>query len=290
MAIGERLIGAIELSHSTSARRFVGADCPLAEELGHRAALALENAALYQQARAAVTLRDEFVSIASHELRTPLSTLQLQVQILQRKSKSNSISLDEVSERLEKCVAQTARLSRLVDTLLDVSLVATGRISIKREDLDLRRLVEETLERLRAESTIGAAALILEGGGPVPGRWDRSRLEQVVTNLVTNGVKYGAGQPVKISVVANGLDAVLSVHDGGIGIAAADLRRIFGRSERAAPARNDSGLGLGLYVTRQIVEAHGGTITVESEPGSGALFVVTLPTDGEVPPPSVGAL
>ena len=288
MAVGARLVGAIELSHSTSARRFDRADCYLGEAFGHRAALALENADLYQRARAAVSLRDDFVSIASHELRTPLSTLQLQLQILQLKSKGEAtLAPAELAERLEKCLAQTGRLARLVDTLLDVSLIASGQITLSLEELDLAAVVREAMQRLLAESA-GDTPLVFEDVEHVPGRWDRLRIEQVLTNLITNGVKYGAGRPVKVALRADQTHAVLTVRDGGIGIAAADLRRIFGRFERAAPARNYSGLGLGLYVTRQIVEAHGGTITVESEPGVGSLFTVRLPLAGPPPPSPAG--
>ncbi|GAC1326702.1 MAG: hypothetical protein NVSMB25_26170 [Thermoleophilaceae bacterium] len=279
MTIGDRRIGAIALTLVPPRARFSLADRLLAEDLGHRAALALENANLYRQSRAAVRLRDEFLSIASHELRTPLSALQLQIQILQLKVANDDAPppREEVLVRLANCVGQTTRVARLVATLLDVSLIASGQIALKREQLELRSVVDDTIERLRAESSAPSTALIFEPGDEVVGWCDRLRLEQVVTNLVTNGVKYGAGRSVRVALHADKTHAFLAVHDGGIGIAPEDLQRIFGRFERAGSARHYSGLGLGLYVTRQIVEAHGGTVVVESEFGVGSTFTVKLP-------------
>ncbi len=278
MKMADRAIGAIALTLWPTRGRFSPADRLLAEELALRAALALGNSALYRQARSAVALRDEFVSIASHELRTPLSTLQMQLQLLQLKHNAEvPAPREEVAARLAACLGQTKRMARLIDTLLDVSMLASGRIALNQEPLDFRALVRETLERLRTESS--SNQLVFEDGDAIVGRCDRLRLEQVVTNLVTNGFKYGGGKPVQVMLKANQTHASLLVRDAGMGIAASDLQRIFGRFERATTARHVTGLGLGLYVTRQIVEAHGGTIAVESEVGKGSLFTVTLPLD-----------
>jgi signal transduction histidine kinase/DNA-binding NarL/FixJ family response regulator len=277
MMSGDRCTGVLAFTLAPERAHFSQADLLLGEDLGHRAALALANASLYRQANAAVALREEFLSIASHELRTPLSTLQMQVQILQLKlGEEVAPTRDELLKRLASCASQTARVSRLVDTLLDVTLIASGQISLRREQLDLRRLVRDTVDRLRSESS-SSATLLFDQGAELLTSGDRLRLEQVVTNLITNGVKYGNGKAVQVTLNADRGHAFLSVRDDGIGIAPPDLDRIFGRFERAASSRHYSGLGLGLYVTRQIVEAHGGTIRVESEPGVGSVFTVTLP-------------
>jgi two-component system, OmpR family, sensor kinase len=223
-------------------------------------------------------LREDFLSIPSHELRTPLSALQLQLQMLQFKARGAvPPSAAEVNERVGKCLGQTARVTRLVNTLLDVSLISSGQILLKLEDLELRALVRETIDRFLSESSVAAGTLLFAEGEQIHGLWDRLRLEQVVTNLIANGVKYGAAKPVEVALSRDGGQAVVEVRDQGIGIEAQDLLRIFGRFERAASALNYSGLGLGLYVTRQIVEAHGGTIAVSSEPGVGSRFTVRLP-------------
>jgi signal transduction histidine kinase/DNA-binding NarL/FixJ family response regulator len=282
MSIGNRRIGAIAMTFSSARGRLSQPERVIGEEFGHRAALALENASLYQQARAAIALREEFLSIASHELRTPLSTLQLQIQVLQFKFAGTSPpERAEINERLGKCLSQTARVTRLVNTLLDVSLIASGQIFLKLEEVELSGVVRETFDRFVAESTTTVSNLTFKNGTKIVGKWDRMRLEQVVTNLITNGVKYGSGTAVEVILAAVGAQAVLTVRDHGIGIAQQDLNRIFGRFERAASVRHYSGLGLGLYVTRQIVEAHGGTIAVESELGKGSLFTVKLPLLGQ---------
>jgi signal transduction histidine kinase len=279
MTVGARRVGAIAMvPRAILGTSFSAADRLLAEEFGQRAALAIENAALYQKAQTAVALRDEFLSIASHELRTPLSTLLMQIQILQFKTEGAlSLAPEELVTRLKNCASQTLRVTRLIDSLLDVSLIASGQISLRHEDLELRAIVSETLERFNAINGHSAAGPSLEAGAPVQGRCDRLRFEQVITNLLTNGLKYGGGKPVLVRLDATGSHALLTVQDKGIGIAAEDQERIFGRFERATSARHYSGLGLGLYVTRQIVEAHGGTISVESEPGQGSVFTVKLP-------------
>jgi signal transduction histidine kinase len=281
MSITGRRIGVIAMTFSASRGRLSAPHRLIGEEFGHRAALALENASLYQQARAAIALREEFLSIASHELRTPLSTLQLQLQVLQFKFASTAPPTGaEVNERLNKCLGQTTRVTRLVNTLLDVSLIASGQIFLKLEELELSGVVRETFDRFLSESSGKATALVFKNGEKIVGKWDRMRLEQVVTNLIANGVKYGEGAPVEVTLANEGVHAVLSVRDRGIGIAPQDLGRIFGRFERAASVSHYGGLGLGLYVTRQIVEAHGGTIAVESELGKGSLFTVKLPLQG----------
>jgi signal transduction histidine kinase len=280
LAVADRVIGTLRLSNSGERGLFSADDRALAQELGRRAALALENASLYQQAKIAVALREEFLSIASHELRTPLSTLQMHLQMMQLKSASDvPLTHEELAVRIAKCTVQATRLSRLVDTLLDVSVIASGHIALQREPLELRALIGELIERFRSESHAAGSVFELAPGDAVAGSWDRLRIEQVLTNLLTNGVKYGAGHPVRIELQESGAHAELRVRDLGIGIDANDLLRIFNKFERAAPSRNYSGLGLGLYVTRQIVEAHGGTIRAESKLGAGSIFTVRLPLE-----------
>ncbi|MCP3140371.1 sensor histidine kinase [Pyxidicoccus xibeiensis] len=226
------------------------------------------------QAQEAIRLRDEFLSIASHELRTPLSALHLQLQSLLQGVQS----LDtKVRTKAERAYKGAERLLDLVETLLDVSRIATGRFSLSRSGFDLARCVEEVTERFREQAARAGCELLLRLEEPVSGEWDRLRLEQVVTNLLANALKYAAGTPVELSVRAEGANAVLTVSDQGPGIPESEWARIFGRFERAASLRHYGGMGLGLYVAREIVEGHGGTISVEAVKPHGARFVVILP-------------
>jgi len=224
------------------------------------------------EAQEALQQRDEFISVAAHELRTPLTALQLKLQSLERTSNP-----DRRIERLGGAVRQTERLSRLIERLLDVSRIAQGRVEMALERFDLSALVRQVADDFRDPSLESRAPLQLDVPERVEGCWDRLRLEQVLVNLLSNAVKYGAGKPIVVSLEADDHKVRLKVADRGIGIAPDDVDRIFGRFQRAAPIRNYGGLGLGLYITRYIVEAHRGSIAVESELEHGSTFVVELP-------------
>jgi PAS domain S-box-containing protein len=239
------------------------------------------------QAQEAIRLRDEFLSIASHELKTPLSAIQLQLQSLLHGAQG----LDaKVRNKAERAYKGGERLLDLVETLLDVSRIATGRFSLSHSRFDLARSVEEVVERFREQAARAGCELVLHLDEAVPGEWDRLRLEQVVTNLLGNALKYAAGTPVVIAVRADGSNAVLTVADQGPGIPESEWARIFGRFERAASIRHFGGLGLGLYVVRQIVEGHGGTISVEAVQPHGARFIVSIPRAARTEPAAASAV
>ncbi|MBX3125739.1 MAG: response regulator [Polyangiaceae bacterium] len=227
----------------------------------------------FDELRRALEARDELLAIAAHELRTPLTALKLRVQSLQR-----LVEADEPARRkVEGAARQCDRLERLLDDLLDVSRITLGQFELQLQDTDLSALVCEVVERTREEAAAAGVALTADVTPGVTGRWDRLRLEQLLTNLVCNAVKYGDSKPAQVVLTADGENANLSVRDNGIGISAADCSRIFERFERTAQSRDLDGLGLGLYIARQIVRAHRGSIQVESELGAGATFLVTLP-------------
>ncbi len=261
--IGDQVVGAVAINTDVTERRRAEA----------------ERVRLCQEAEEAVRLRDEFLSIASHELKTPLTPMSLKLQSLARGLESEDAS--PLATRLAKDVAvmrrQVKRLSDLVNELLDVSRITTGQMKLQVEELDLSALVREVASRLEPEAERAGCSLRFEAGTPVVGLWDALRLEQVLSNLISNAIKYGPGKPIQLSVGRNGNRARLSVRDGGIGIAQEAQHRIFQRFERAVSERHYGGLGLGLYVTQQIVQAMGGTVTVESQPGLGATFHVELP-------------
>lgn len=220
------------------------------------------------QAEEAVRLRDEFLVIAAHELKTPLTALGLQLQKLERQVPQASAGIALRSAR---------RLGALVDTLLDVSRIAAGRLTLEVRECDLSELAREVAERWRDEASRAGSELILDAGAPVRGRWDPLRIDQVVENLLGNALKYAPGKPVRISVAPRDGRAELAVADEGPGIPPGAEERIFRRFERAADMRNYGGLGLGLYIAREIVEAHGGTISVAGGGKTGATFRILLP-------------
>ena len=227
-----------------------------------------------EQAEAALRERDEFISVAAHELRTPLTALQLKLQGLER----GLAAIDARKfQRLEGAVRQTERLSRLIDRLLDVSRIAQGRLELSPEEFDLAVLVRQVADDFREPAAQARAPLQLELADKAGGSWDRLRIEQLLVNLLSNAVKYGAGKPVSVKLEVEKDRVRLTVRDQGIGIAADDVGRIFGRFQRAASIRNYGGLGLGLFITRHIVEAHRGTITVASSVGEGSTFSIELP-------------
>lgn len=265
----------------SNVRSFAERDTRLLAELANRASSAIQSAKLFEEAQRAVRLRDDFLLIASHELKTPLTSLNIQIETLRRlaeRERLEAIAPGQLKRMLQTSAEQLKNLAKLIDGLLDVSLVATSGVVLGvREDVNLAQLVREVVDRSLAQSQLSTDAVEIKAEPTVIGRWDKLRIEQVVTNLITNAVKYGAGQPIKIDVRSNDGKAQLMVQDFGIGIDPENHERIFGRFERAVPIRRFGGLGLGLYITREIVRAHGGTIRFESEPGSGTAFIVELP-------------
>ncbi len=225
------------------------------------------------QANEALRERDEFISVAAHELRTPLTALQLKLQTLERKLAAGNGR----SDRLDGALRQTERLARLIDRLLDVSRVAHQRLEMTREEFDLAMLVREVADDFREPAARANAPLQVHLPESATGCWDRLRVEQVVVNVLSNAVKYGAGKPISVKLEAGPDRVRLAIADQGIGISPDDAAKLFGRFQRAASIRHYGGMGLGLYITRHIVEAHGGTITVASTPGVGSTFVVELP-------------
>ncbi len=224
-------------------------------------------------AQEAVAARDDFLAVAGHELRTPLTALLFHADTLARAGALPP----EVAARAAKVARSARRIARLVDELLDVTRISVGRLSLEREPVDLAELAREVVVRNAEPAALAGSPLKLDAPRPVHGTWDPGRIEQVADALVANALKYGRGRPIEIRVDADGSVARLAVRDHGIGIAAEDHARIFERFERAASVRHYGGLGLGLWIVRQVVEAHGGRITVASVPGQGSTFTVELP-------------
>lgn len=229
----------------------------------------------------ALFYRDEFLSIASHELKTPLTSLKLQSQLFKRsvaKKDKEAYSRERIDRLADEVDRQVKRLTRLVDDMLDISRIRSGKLSIQTEKVNLALLASEVLERSRSMfEDNDRAAPALKVCEPCEVFCDRFRIEQVVGNLLNNAFRYGKGLPVSVEVITKDNLAHISVIDQGIGIDGPDKEKIFTRFRRAVPASEVSGLGLGLYIAKQIVEAHGGAIRVQSELNIGSTFTVELP-------------
>ncbi len=232
----------------------------------------------------AVHVRDDFLSMASHELRTPLTSLKVHVQGALRAAHRRGeepLPVAQYVAKLETLEHNVSRLALLVDNLLDISRIHTGRLDFELAEVDLAAVVRDVASRFSEEASSAGCTLSVRAENPVVGRWDYSRVDQVVTNLLANALKYGAGAPVELAVSEEASHATLEVRDGGIGVREQDRYRIFERFERAVPHEHYSGFGLGLWLVHEIVTGLGGSVTVESPPGQGALFRVLLPWSRE---------
>lgn len=244
---------------------------------------AQDNRALADALGRAVTARDTFLAVAGHELKSPVTGLMLQSQVWQRRLAKRTISQDELRTVWERQAQALARLATLIDELLDVSRINGGQLQLNLDEMDLSQLAQEVVGRYSQPAAEANCTLTTEIEPNVVGQWDRVRLEQVMTNLLSNAVKYGAGKPVHLRVGARGGVAHLTVRDHGKGIDAADRERIFECFERVSVQSHVDGLGLGLWIVRQIVDAAGGQVRVDSEAGAGAKFTVNLPQQRHAP-------
>lgn len=230
--------------------------------------------------QAAVRARDQFISIASHELRTPITSMKVQAQTLNRLISTNgarSIDPALLDRSVSTSLRQIDRLAQLVDDMLDASRIAMGRLAIRREEMELAEMVRDVLSRYEAQLRAAGCSVRTRLDEGVKGQWDRFRLEQVVTNFLTNAMRYAAGTAVDVEVERSGEFAVLRVRDHGPGIPRERLDTVFERFERGGTETALAGLGLGLFIVKEIVNLHDGTASVESELGKGSTFIVKLP-------------
>ncbi len=232
------------------------------------------------QLERAVRMRDDFMSMVSHELRNPLNTLYLQVQLRKRMIDAGRVpepsALRSMAEGDER---QIRSMVRLLDDILDVSRSRNGHLAVQPVATDLAHVVQRVLEAMAQQAAESGIAVTGSVPDTLPACIDEFRVEQVINNLLTNALRYGGGKPVHVTLRREGSQALICVRDQGPGIAAEDRERIFGQFERSASAGSVQGLGLGLFISRQIVHAHGGSIEVDSEPGAGSEFRVRLPLE-----------
>ncbi|MFK3788777.1 MULTISPECIES: hybrid sensor histidine kinase/response regulator [Pseudomonas] len=228
----------------------------------------------------AVRMRDDFMSIVAHEVRTPLNGLILETQLRKMhlaRDNAAAFSLDKMHAMVDRDERQIKSLIRLIEDMLDISRIRTGKLSIRPSRFDLAQLVRGLVENFAPQVEAAQSTLSLDAEEPVEGNWDEFRIEQVVSNLLTNALRYGAKSPIQVRVYCHAGEARVEVRDHGIGISEDNQRRIFQQFERVSASHVAAGLGLGLFISEQIVTAHGGTISVESRIGEGALFRVALP-------------
>ena len=232
----------------------------------------------------AIRMRDDFMSMVAHELRTPLSTLLLEARLRKMQLDKGNLALFDAAY-LEKMVVRDQRqiqnMVRLIDDMLDVSRIQSGRLSIRPAEVDLPALLARVVANLSHQAAASGSTISLKPDPqPIKGVWDEFRIEQVVINLLTNALRYGRGQPIQISLHSlpgQAGQAVIEVRDQGVGISDEDQLRIFHQFQRASGNDGTGGLGLGLFITQQLVDAHGGRIAVQSRLGEGSVFTVTLP-------------
>lgn len=239
-----------------------------------------EQKAAREAAERALKMRDDFISIAAHELKTPLSSLMLQVQMLNHyidNGKIHSMGDEKLFHLADISNKQVKRFSHLINDLLDVSRINTGKLKLHLEQVNVNDVIASSISHFQAELEKHGCQVSFDSHGKIIGKWDRMRLEQVFTNLISNAIKYGAGKPISFEVHKQESNVIITVHDQGMGIAKEDQDKIFERFVRAVPLDHVGGLGLGLFITKQIVEAHGGSIKVESDKGKGANFILELP-------------
>lgn len=220
--------------------------------------------------------RDDFLSIVSHELRTPLTALQLQVQTLVRQTASES-SPPITADKLALVERQVQRLTKLVDEMLDVARINTGRLVLTMETVDLAEIARQVVARHQEAFDRANCQLTLDAPVSLIGHWDAARLDQVLANLLTNALKFGSGHPVTITVTTEADNAILTVTDQGIGIPVDDQERVFERFVRLSSPKHYGGFGLGLWLSRELITAMGGTIGLESAPKRGTSFRIELP-------------
>jgi signal transduction histidine kinase len=264
-------------------RHYRNEDLALAEDVAERAAAALENGRLYEVARQAIEARDEFLVLAAHELRTPLTSLQLAADEALRRERPGSTASERA--RSETIARQVRRLGALVEHMLDASRIRVEGIALSLESCDLRSIVQDRAMAAAERARRRGGAITVVGESPIVGCWDRGRLAQVVDEGLDNAIKFGGGKPIAVTVERDGPSATLTIHDRGAGVPPDRLPHIFSPFERAVSRKHFGGLGLGLYIAKAIVDAHGGSIEVHSRLGHGATLIVRLPAhpDGNDP-------
>lgn len=275
-----KVMGIVTFISCESGRHFDKYDLALAENLAKRTSTAVDNAQLYLRAQEAVRAREEFLSLASHELKTPLTSLLLQLQIVLRSISQDplaKLSIERLLNLLKNAENQTKKLADLISNLLNVSRITGGRLSLQLKRVNLSEILNRVVDNFKERPIRENVQIKSFIEKDVIGKWDSLQLDQVITNLVSNALKYGKGKPIEIRLESENNWARIIVKDNGIGIGSKDLNNIFEPFSRMVKDDDQQGLGVGLYIVKQIVEAHRGRIKVFSTLHKGSTFIVELP-------------
>ena len=232
-----------------------------------------------EELKRAINVRDEFISIAGHELKTPLTSIKLQADMRKRSLENESYTKftpDKLIKMFDTDSKQIERMTVIINDMLDVTRISSGKLSMNLEDFDLSTLIYDVVERNHEQLEESGNQITIDSGKNIVGRWDKFRIEQVITNLLTNAIKYGEGKPIEIKINSENDKAIVVIKDHGLGISKENIKLIFKRFERVT-GTDVSGLGLGLYIVSSIIEAHKGQIKVESQLGQGSSFSIELP-------------
>lgn len=288
MSARGKTIGAITFAASRL-NFYSDKDVDFALELGRRIALAYENSRLYALSQQAIEIRNDFLSIASHELNTPLTSLKLQLQMTKKAldlSQDGPLPVERFRKSVDASCKQVERLINLVQVLLDVSRIQSGKLNFKFQSMSLREMFDELMDRFKEIIDNGNCSVKVSGLEDISVNWDKTRIEQVFINLITNAIKYAPGE-ISIQFALKDNTVEFSIQDKGEGIPSEKLKTIFDRFERVGNNDSVSGLGLGLFIVKQIVEGHGGEVHADSLPGNGTRFTVMLPVTAATPAPHV---
>lgn len=275
-----KIVGVMTIASSQDGFYYTEEDSYFMEELASRIGIAVDNSKLFSEAQDALRTRDEFLSIASHELKTPLTSILLNLQLLLQKIQSSSdhrVDSSEIIKAIESSERQSYRLSKMINDLLNVSLMSTGKLQLEKEKIELSSIIDDLLLRFEIQFNKAHMKVNYKKNGSVTGLFDKVRLEQVFSNLISNAIKYGDKKPIHITLEKTKNKAIVKIRDKGIGVKKDEQIRIFERFRRAVSDKDIKGLGVGLYISQQIVQAHGGNISVASTPGKGSTFTVELP-------------
>lgn len=272
-----RVLGALTMASAESGRRYTPHDVSMAEELARRAAVALDNARLHREAREAVRIRENVLAVVSHDLRNPLSSIVMAAGLLARRGPQQGGD-DRGQKQVESIQRAANRMERLINELLDMARIQAGRLSIEPQQTDLVEILADAIDPMEPLAQAEGLRLHRElPEGPVPVLCDRQRVIQALSNLLSNAIKYGqSGRAVTLRATPRDHDVVVAVEDSGQGIPRDELPRVFD-PYWTADRNGAKGTGLGLFITKGIVEAHGGRIWAESEIGRGSTFLFTLP-------------
>lgn len=278
LIIGKQCYGTLAFSFDHEIK-FTNEDREFLMAFGQQCSQAIHRSKLYDDSKKAIKARDEFLSIASHELKTPLTPLKLQLQLLARQLKMSpqKITEEKVNKALDNSDQQLNRITKLVEDLLDVSRITSGKLKLNFEKANFSQMINEVLQQYGPHLKANLGKVHVELDDEIEGLCDPLRVEQVLINILTNATKYAPGKPIEVKLKKVNNKAVISIKDQGPGVSKENQERIFGRFERVSDSENIGGLGLGLYISKQIIQAHNGVIYIESELGLGSKFVIELP-------------